>query len=56
LDNPGRTDRHFCASGELDVDDWVVDGANWQRRSLINPPVTAVHDRSGRGPFTMTED
>jgi NAD(P)-dependent dehydrogenase (short-subunit alcohol dehydrogenase family) len=30
----------------------VVDGANWQRRSLTNPPVTTVRDQMGREPFT----
>jgi NAD(P)-dependent dehydrogenase (short-subunit alcohol dehydrogenase family) len=30
----------------------VVDGANWQRRHLTNPPVTTVRDQLGRGPFT----
>jgi NAD(P)-dependent dehydrogenase (short-subunit alcohol dehydrogenase family) len=34
----------------------VVDGANWQRRSLTNPPVTTVRDQMGRGPFTTAED
>ncbi|HET8930346.1 MAG TPA: SDR family oxidoreductase [Acidimicrobiales bacterium] len=29
----------------------VVDGANWQRRSLVNPPVTTVRAQMGRGPF-----
>jgi NAD(P)-dependent dehydrogenase (short-subunit alcohol dehydrogenase family) len=29
----------------------VVDGANWQRRSLTNPPVVSVRDQMGRGPF-----
>lgn len=29
----------------------VVDGANWQRRSLTNPPVTTIRDQMGRGPF-----
>jgi len=29
----------------------VVDGANWQRRTLTNPPVTTVRDQMGRGPF-----
>lgn len=29
----------------------VVDGANWQRRSLVNPPVTPVRAQMGRGPF-----
>jgi hypothetical protein len=30
----------------------VVDGANWQRRDLVSPPVTPVRDQLGRGPFT----
>jgi NAD(P)-dependent dehydrogenase (short-subunit alcohol dehydrogenase family) len=34
----------------------VVDGANWQRRTLTNPPVTTVRDQMGRGPFTTAED
>ena len=29
----------------------VVDGANWQRRSLTNPPVIPVREQLGRGPF-----
>ncbi|MFB6516661.1 SDR family oxidoreductase [Streptomyces sp. NPDC056401] len=29
----------------------VVDGANWQRRSLVNPEVIPVRDQLGRGPF-----
>jgi NAD(P)-dependent dehydrogenase (short-subunit alcohol dehydrogenase family) len=29
----------------------VVDGANWQRRILTNPPVVTVRDQMGRGPF-----
>jgi NAD(P)-dependent dehydrogenase (short-subunit alcohol dehydrogenase family) len=29
----------------------VVDGANWQRRSLTNPPVVTVRDQMGKGPF-----
>jgi NAD(P)-dependent dehydrogenase (short-subunit alcohol dehydrogenase family) len=29
----------------------VVDGANWQRRTLTNPPVTTVRDQLGRGAF-----
>ena len=29
----------------------VVDGANWQRRSLVNPPVVPVREQMGRGPF-----
>ena len=31
----------------------VVDGANWQRRSLTNPPVVSVREQMGRGPFEM---
>lgn len=31
----------------------VVDGANWQRRSLTNPPVVTVRDQMGKGPFTL---
>ncbi|MGW8781110.1 SDR family oxidoreductase [Streptomyces sp. NPDC055796] len=30
----------------------VVDGANWQRRSLVNPEVVPVRAQLGRGPFT----
>jgi len=30
----------------------VVDGANWQRRSLTNPEVVPVRTQMGRGPFT----
>ncbi len=29
----------------------VVDGANWQRRFLTQPPVTTVREQMGRGPF-----
>ncbi|WP_306320266.1 MULTISPECIES: SDR family oxidoreductase [unclassified Streptomyces] len=29
----------------------VVDGANWQRRALVNAPVTPVREQLGRGPF-----
>ena len=29
----------------------VVDGANWQRRSMTNPPVETIRDQMGRGPF-----
>jgi NAD(P)-dependent dehydrogenase (short-subunit alcohol dehydrogenase family) len=32
----------------------VVDGANWQRRSLTNPPVTPVREQMGKGPFSST--
>ena len=31
----------------------VVDGANWQRRSLTNPEVVSVRDQMGKGPFTL---
>ncbi|MFJ4716288.1 SDR family oxidoreductase [Streptomyces sp. NPDC088785] len=31
----------------------VVDGANWQRRDLVNGPVTTVREQLGRGPFTL---
>ncbi|WP_433573122.1 SDR family oxidoreductase [Streptomyces sp. CA-251247] len=29
----------------------VVDGANWQRRALVNEPVVTVREQLGRGPF-----
>jgi NAD(P)-dependent dehydrogenase (short-subunit alcohol dehydrogenase family) len=31
----------------------VVDGANWQRRSLTNPEVVTIRDQMGKGPFTL---
>jgi NAD(P)-dependent dehydrogenase (short-subunit alcohol dehydrogenase family) len=31
----------------------VVDGANWQRRSLTNPPVVPVREQMGRDPFAL---
>jgi NAD(P)-dependent dehydrogenase (short-subunit alcohol dehydrogenase family) len=31
----------------------VVDGANWQRRSLTNPAVVTVRDQMGKGPFEL---
>jgi NAD(P)-dependent dehydrogenase (short-subunit alcohol dehydrogenase family) len=31
----------------------VVDGANWQRRLLTNPPVVTVRDQMGKGPFEV---
>jgi NAD(P)-dependent dehydrogenase (short-subunit alcohol dehydrogenase family) len=31
----------------------VVDGANWQRRSLVNPPVVTIREQMGRGPFDL---
>jgi NAD(P)-dependent dehydrogenase (short-subunit alcohol dehydrogenase family) len=34
---------------------FVVDGANWQRRSLTNPEVVTVRDQMGRGPFAAGE-
>ncbi|MFD5073879.1 SDR family oxidoreductase [Streptomyces sp. NPDC058371] len=30
----------------------VVDGANWQRRGLVGPPVVPLRDQLGLGPFT----
>jgi NAD(P)-dependent dehydrogenase (short-subunit alcohol dehydrogenase family) len=33
----------------------VVDGANWQRRTLTNPPVVTVRDQMGAAPFAMDE-
>ncbi len=30
----------------------VVDGANWQRRSLVNPSVETIRDQLGRGAFS----
>src|SRR3984893_5959120 len=33
----------------------VVDGANGQRRSLTNPPVTTVREQMGRGPFSDSD-
>jgi NAD(P)-dependent dehydrogenase (short-subunit alcohol dehydrogenase family) len=30
----------------------VVDGANWQRRTLTNPPVIPVREQMGKGPFS----
>jgi NAD(P)-dependent dehydrogenase (short-subunit alcohol dehydrogenase family) len=32
----------------------VVDGANWQRRNLVNPPVVPIREQMGRGPFDPT--
>jgi NAD(P)-dependent dehydrogenase (short-subunit alcohol dehydrogenase family) len=31
----------------------VVDGANWQRRTLTNPPVVTVREQMGKGPFEV---
>jgi NAD(P)-dependent dehydrogenase (short-subunit alcohol dehydrogenase family) len=31
----------------------VVDGANWQRRTLTNPPVVTVRDQMGKDPFEL---
>jgi NAD(P)-dependent dehydrogenase (short-subunit alcohol dehydrogenase family) len=33
----------------------VVDGANWQRRTLANPPITTVRDQLGRGAFLLED-
>jgi NAD(P)-dependent dehydrogenase (short-subunit alcohol dehydrogenase family) len=32
----------------------VVDGANWQRRSLTNPAVVTVRDQMGKGAFSLS--
>jgi NAD(P)-dependent dehydrogenase (short-subunit alcohol dehydrogenase family) len=32
----------------------VVDGANWQRRTLTNPPVVTIRDQMGKGPFELS--
>ncbi|MBO0518316.1 SDR family oxidoreductase, partial [Streptomyces beijiangensis] len=29
----------------------VVDGANWQRRNVVNAPVVPVREQLGRGPY-----
>ncbi|MEV5969482.1 SDR family oxidoreductase [Streptomyces sp. NPDC051921] len=34
----------------------VVDGANWQRRALVNEPVVPVRSQLGRGPFGAAAD
>jgi NAD(P)-dependent dehydrogenase (short-subunit alcohol dehydrogenase family) len=31
----------------------VCDGANWQRRSMTNPPVVTIRDQMGKGPFSL---
>jgi len=31
----------------------VVDGANWQRRSMTNPPVVTIREQMGRGTFSI---
>ena len=31
----------------------VVDGANWQRRSMTNPAVITIRDQIGKGPFEL---
>jgi NAD(P)-dependent dehydrogenase (short-subunit alcohol dehydrogenase family) len=31
----------------------VIDGANWQRRALLNPEVIPVRDQMGKAPFTL---
>ncbi len=33
----------------------VVDGANWQRRSLVNPAVVPIREQMGKGPFDIDE-
>jgi len=32
----------------------VVDGANWQRRAMTNPPVVPIRDQMGKEPFTLS--
>ena len=45
----------FVAVGGYRFESGIVltsfDGANWQRRTLTNPPVVTVRDQMGRGPF-----
>jgi len=31
----------------------VVDGANWQRRSMTNPPVESIREQMGKGAFSL---
>jgi NAD(P)-dependent dehydrogenase (short-subunit alcohol dehydrogenase family) len=31
----------------------VVDGANWQRRAMTNPPVVSIREQMGKGPFSL---
>ncbi len=31
----------------------VVDGVNWQRRSMTNPAVVTIRDQMGKGPFEL---
>ncbi len=33
----------------------VVDGANWQRRSMLMPEFTPIRDQLGRGPFSADD-
>jgi NAD(P)-dependent dehydrogenase (short-subunit alcohol dehydrogenase family) len=33
----------------------VVDGANWQRRSMTNPPVVPIREQMGKAPFDPDE-
>ena len=44
------------AGAYITVHTLVVDGANWQRRTLTNPPVVTVREQMGRGPFTPSAD
>jgi NAD(P)-dependent dehydrogenase (short-subunit alcohol dehydrogenase family) len=32
---------------------FVVDGANWQRRALLQPPFEPIREQLGRGPFSL---
>jgi NAD(P)-dependent dehydrogenase (short-subunit alcohol dehydrogenase family) len=31
----------------------VIDGANWQRRAMLNPEVVPIRDQMGKDPFTL---
>jgi NAD(P)-dependent dehydrogenase (short-subunit alcohol dehydrogenase family) len=31
----------------------AIDGANWQRRTLVNPQVVTIRDQMGKGPFEL---
>ncbi len=33
----------------------VIDGANWQRRTMTNPPIVPVREQMGKGPFDPNE-
>jgi hypothetical protein len=31
----------------------VVDGANWQRRAMLQPKFTPIREQLGKGPFEL---